>query len=117
MADIQHASIADADRHEPKGASTASANDVLTANGDGTTSFKSVNYGNVSGTPAPAVPLDGSAGMTGPLKLMSYTLATLPSVTTYNKYLIVVTDASAGPALCISNGTNWIDIRTNAAVA
>lgn len=37
---IQHANIADADRHEVKGASTALKNHVLTSNGDATTSFK-----------------------------------------------------------------------------
>lgn len=37
---VQHANIADADRHEAKGASSASNNQVLTADGDGTTSFR-----------------------------------------------------------------------------
>lgn len=39
MASTQHSAIADADRHENKGASTASAGQVLQANGDGTTTF------------------------------------------------------------------------------
>lgn len=36
---IAHKNISDANRHEPKGASSASVNTVLTSNGDGTTSF------------------------------------------------------------------------------
>jgi len=127
---IQHSAIADADRHEPKGASTATTGQTIVSNGDGTTKFGSLPYSSVTGGPQSsdfataaqgtkadeALPLSGGE-MTGPLKLMNYTLSTLPDVTTYNRYLIVVTDATAGPALCISNGTNWIDIRTNATVA
>lgn len=37
---IQHSNIADADRHEAKGASTATLGQVLRSDGDGTTSFK-----------------------------------------------------------------------------
>lgn len=121
MANIQHSAIGDADRHEAKGASSAVSGSYLRGNGDGTTTFQLIPYSELTGQPdisglPNAVQKDGSVPMTGPLKLAQYTLATLPSVTTYNRYLIVVTDASAGPALCISNGTNWIDIRTNAAV-
>ena len=39
MTTISHASIADADRHEAKGASSASSGQVNKANGDGTTSY------------------------------------------------------------------------------
>lgn len=38
---IQHSNISDADRHEAKGASTATVGQVLQADGDGTTSFVS----------------------------------------------------------------------------
>lgn len=122
MADVQHSTIADADRHEAKGASSASSGTYCRANGDGTTTFQAIPYSEVTGTPdvskvPTAIQADGSVPMTGPLKIGVFTLATLPSVTTWNRYLIVVTDASAGPALCISNGTSWIDVRTNAAVA
>ena len=45
---IQHSNIADVDRHENKGASTATAGHVLKANGDGTTSFVSpLTIGNI----------------------------------------------------------------------
>ena len=49
---IQHSAIADADRHEPKGASTASARQVLLSNGDGTTKFDSVAFADLSGRPS-----------------------------------------------------------------
>jgi len=48
---IQHQDILDANRHEPKGASTATANQVLKSNGDGTTSFGSYAYSDLSGKP------------------------------------------------------------------
>jgi hypothetical protein len=52
----------------------------------------------------------------GPFKPGQYTLSTLPSASTYNGYTITVSNASGGPALCLSNGTNWINVRTNAPV-
>lgn len=51
MATILHASIADADRHEAKGASTAAANSYLKANGDGTTSFTPLTFTSLSNPP------------------------------------------------------------------
>ena len=44
MADIQHANIPEAQLHETKGASTASANTWLGANGDGTATFQSLPF-------------------------------------------------------------------------
>lgn len=41
---IEHVSIADADRHEVKHASTATLNQTLLANGDGTTRFADIDY-------------------------------------------------------------------------
>jgi len=37
---IQHKNVSDAERHEPKGASTATINHVLSSDGDTTTSFR-----------------------------------------------------------------------------
>lgn len=51
MADILHSAIADADRHEAKGASSATSGTVLFANGDGTTEFRLVNYGDLGTKP------------------------------------------------------------------
>lgn len=116
MANVQHASIGDADRHEAKGASTAASGTYCRGNGDGTTTFANIHYSEVLDTPPPSLPSTGGA-LTGPVQPGLYTLATLPSASTYKYALIVVTDATAGPALALSNGTNWIDVRTNATVA
>lgn len=48
---IEHASIADADRHEAKGASTATNGQVAFANGDGTTTFRKINYSDLGTKP------------------------------------------------------------------
>ncbi|MNZ69394.1 hypothetical protein D3C78_876910 [compost metagenome] len=50
---VEHVAIVDADRHEVKHASTAANNQVLHANGDGTTSFEFVDYGNLVNIPTP----------------------------------------------------------------
>ena len=50
---VEHVNILDADRHEPKGASTAALNQVLHSDGDGTTTFKFVDYGNLTNVPTP----------------------------------------------------------------
>lgn len=44
MASIQHSVITDSDRHEAKGASTAANGTACMSNGDGTTTFRKVNY-------------------------------------------------------------------------
>lgn len=50
---VQHVAILDADRHEVKHASTAVVDQVLTSNGDGTTSFKFVDYSDIVNIPTP----------------------------------------------------------------
>ncbi len=52
-----------------------------------------------------------------PVRLPTYTLTTLPSASAFNGYQIAVSNASRGWALCRSNGTSWIDLYTQAAVA
>ena len=47
---MEHKLIGDADRHEPKGASLATANQVIKSNGDGTTYFGFVNRSELAGT-------------------------------------------------------------------
>lgn len=49
---IEHKLIADGDRHEPKGSSLATLNQVLKSNGDGTTFFGFVNQNEISGRTA-----------------------------------------------------------------
>jgi len=51
MADIEHKLIADADRHEPKGASTATVNQVLKFNGDGTSTPGFISYNDLTNKP------------------------------------------------------------------
>lgn len=48
---IEHSSIVDAQRHEPKHASTAAANTVNTANGDGSTRYDFVTWANITSKP------------------------------------------------------------------
>jgi hypothetical protein len=48
---VEHVNILDPDRHEPKHASTALANQALVANGDGTTQFKFYSYNDLSNKP------------------------------------------------------------------
>lgn len=47
----EHSDLPDAERHEPKGASTAVNNSVLKSNGDTTTSFGFVNYSEILNRP------------------------------------------------------------------
>lgn len=48
---MEHLVIPDEQRHEAKGASTATLNQVLKSDGDGTTSFGFVNYSEVANRP------------------------------------------------------------------
>lgn len=58
----EHSEIADAERHEPKGASTAQDNTVLKSNGDGTTTFEAVAYSELTGAPVAAAVADVDVG-------------------------------------------------------
>lgn len=51
---VEHVLIADSDRHEPKHASTALTNQALVSNGDGTTKFAFIDYGDIINIPAVA---------------------------------------------------------------
>lgn len=54
---VEHVNIPDAQRHEPKGASTAVANQLAHANGDGSTTWKFLDYANLVNKPTNFVPL------------------------------------------------------------
>lgn len=58
----------------------------------------------------------GSVSATGPIKPGGYTLTTLPSASAYSSYLIMVTNATGGPALCYSDGTNWLRVSDKTVV-
>lgn len=47
----QHSTIIDSERHEVKGASTALSGTALFANGDGTTTFRTISYSDLSTFP------------------------------------------------------------------
>lgn len=42
-----------------------------------------------------------------PLQIPGFTVATLPSASTFNRCLIYVTDGTANKRLAVSDGTNW----------
>ncbi len=46
----EHVDIEDSERHEPKGASTATDGQYLRSNGDGSTSFATIDKDEVGGT-------------------------------------------------------------------
>lgn len=75
----EHATIEDAQRHEPKGASSASTGQVLKSIGGGVTTFASLNYTEVTGTPsADAVPnLADDASLTDVVATLNDLLAKL----------------------------------------
>lgn len=52
-----------------------------------------------------------------PFGLQSYTLATLPSASTFGGRLINVSDATGGPKTCRSNGTVWQILNTTTTVS
>jgi hypothetical protein len=64
---VEHVSITDGDRHEVKHASTAALNQVLHSDGDGTTSFKFVDFSNLANVPVVEgyIPVITSASVAG----------------------------------------------------
>lgn len=46
-----------------------------------------------------------------------FTLATLPVAADYLHALIVVSDATGGPKLCMSDGSDWVLVNTNVVVS
>jgi hypothetical protein len=55
------------------------------------------------------------AGM--PSRLAPYTLSTLPTASGWTNFLIIVTNATGGPKVCYSNGTNWLILNTTTPVS
>jgi hypothetical protein len=53
------------------------------------------------------LPKDATEGMTAPLKLMSYTVAGLPTASLYSGATVYVSNESGGAVLAFSDGTNW----------
>jgi len=57
------------------------------------------------------LPRDGSEAMTGPLELMTYTVATLPAAAAANTATIVyISDGDPGEKFRGSDGSAWLNI-------
>lgn len=54
-----------------------------------------------------AFPKDGTEGMTQPLRLMSYTVATVPTASEWTGCMIYVSDETGGAVTAFSDGTDW----------
>jgi hypothetical protein len=53
------------------------------------------------------LPVDGSKEMTGPLTLMSYTVAGVPSAALWEGGIIYVSNESGGKVVAFSDGASW----------
>lgn len=76
--------------------------------------FHSFKAGAVTMAQIGEIGLGCTAGSLGP---PTYTLSTLPSASVHANRLIVVTNATGGPALCLSNGTNWRRVSDDTTVS
>ncbi len=56
------------------------------------------------------LPMDGTEAMTGPLELMTYTVATLPAVADFEGTVIYVSDGGAGTKFRGSDGSSWLSL-------
>jgi hypothetical protein len=52
-------------------------------------------------------PKDGTEGMQQPLRLMSYTVATVPTASLWTGSMIYVSDEAGGATTAFSDGTDW----------
>lgn len=111
---VQHSAILDADRHEPKGASTATNRQVLLSNGDGTTKFDAVAFSDLTGIPSTLL---SAAILTGASTAASQN----PSAANTNTDITfgaggTVTDASlssAGVLTLVTGGTFLVQADLN----
>ncbi len=76
--------------------------------------YTGIGGANVAGTILTSY---GSTDIRGPIKILPYTVATVPSVSTYSGYTIFVSDAAGGASLATSNGTNWISQLTGVSIS
>lgn len=53
---------------------------------------------------------------TGAIKFPMYVLASLPDEVAFEDFVIMVSDASGGPTLCYSDGTDWMIVGTTTVV-
>lgn len=63
--------------------------------------------GRVTALGVGTAPLATGINSAGPVVIPTFTIATLPSASTYARGIIWISDQSGGATLAISNGTNW----------
>ena len=56
------------------------------------------------------LPKDGTEAMTAPLVLVTYTVATLPTASSWPGGVIYVSDGAAGAKFRGSDGTSWVNL-------
>ena len=92
---------------------------------DSGSNFAVANYTDAGVFKSAALQISRASGETqvtqllssGPVKLGTYTLATLPSAAALPNYLILVSNATGGPKMCLSSGTVWQILNTTTAVS
>lgn len=63
------------------------------------------------------LPQDGTDAMQAPLRLISYTVATVPTASLWEGALIYVSDETGGATPAFSDGTNWRRVADRAVVS
>jgi len=97
MADIQHKNIADSDRHEPKGASTAAAGQVYVSDGAGSGSWQ---------TPAQGSKVLLSTQTAANSAAISFTSLITSTYSTYEIEFYQVRASAGNPGLLLLTSTN-----------
>jgi hypothetical protein len=64
-----------------------------------------------------SLPIDGSKGMTHPLPLKSYTVATLPTASLWEGAIVYVSNESGGKTIAFSDGLAWRRAQDRAVVS
>lgn len=60
---------------------------------------------------------DGSQEASGPVRIASYTVATVPPATDYTQGIIYVSDEAGGATVAFSDGTNWRRVQDRAVIS
>lgn len=63
------------------------------------------------------LPRDGSTATEVPFQLQSYTVAGVPTASSYTGCLIYVSNETGGATVAVSNGTNWVRLQDLATVS
>lgn len=63
------------------------------------------------------LPRDGSHEATGPVRLATYTVATVPAAAVYSQGLIYVSNETGGATLAFSDGTDWRRVQDRAVIS